>query len=477
MSVAVLGTSILRSARLFLIEQALCRAYFEIEDPVLVGPDGSVDESRCKSNAMQADVSLVSGLFEVVTMVCGLIATPAYTRLIPMMGKRKILLLNLCGMTAGAVYSTAVCFFHNFFNIRMIWFTGLFDLIGGGLPVRNALLYTYIAEAVKTGFLSETLYQVSTLNLAMNFLGTALGAVLLDVDIWLLSLLGAGFGALAVPFSLGLAPSGQVEELEASSYGPLLQGEDGGENVLLTDVEDEEEELPEPKTIAQTLGAVVMEATRSSSILVDLFRDPLARATLLIYLLDETAIYVRVTLPQWAVKRFDYTLAEANAITSFSIVVNGAVLLLIPLLSRKVLRPFLGSQQLVDFGIARASLLFNIIGILCVAISPLGAFHILSLAVYSLGSGLTDSLRSLVTEAVGSDEGVRKLYMGISMVETVAGLAGTVLWSSAFSAGIRYGGTALGRIPFFAAAGLFGLGLWVMGSLGRLVSGVLDRAD
>lgn len=71
MSVAVLGTSILRSARLFLIEQALCRAYFEIEDPVLVGPDGSVDESRCKSNAMQADVSLVSGLFEAVTMVCG----------------------------------------------------------------------------------------------------------------------------------------------------------------------------------------------------------------------------------------------------------------------------------------------------------------------------------------------------------------------------------------------------------------------
>jgi len=37
-------------------------------------------------------------------------------------------------------------YFHGAFDIRMIWLGGLSELLGGGLPVRNALLYTYIAE-------------------------------------------------------------------------------------------------------------------------------------------------------------------------------------------------------------------------------------------------------------------------------------------------------------------------------------------
>ena len=71
MATAALGTAILRSARLFLIEQALCRAYYETADPAVVRPDGSVDESRCKANGIQADVALVSGLFEVMTLISG----------------------------------------------------------------------------------------------------------------------------------------------------------------------------------------------------------------------------------------------------------------------------------------------------------------------------------------------------------------------------------------------------------------------
>ena len=46
-------------------------------------------------------------------------------------------------------------FFHDLFDIRLIWLTGLFDLLGGGLPVRNALLYTIIAEVVEPGVLYD----------------------------------------------------------------------------------------------------------------------------------------------------------------------------------------------------------------------------------------------------------------------------------------------------------------------------------
>jgi hypothetical protein len=71
LAVADLGDAIFRSARLFLIEQALCRDYYRIEDPAIIAPDGSVEEYRCKSDSLQADVSMVYGLFDVLTLLCG----------------------------------------------------------------------------------------------------------------------------------------------------------------------------------------------------------------------------------------------------------------------------------------------------------------------------------------------------------------------------------------------------------------------
>lgn len=81
MAIAALGTAILRCARLFLIQQALCRAHYAIADPALVAPDGSVDESLCKSDGIQADLALVSGLFEIITLLSG--KTPTSPKLLP----------------------------------------------------------------------------------------------------------------------------------------------------------------------------------------------------------------------------------------------------------------------------------------------------------------------------------------------------------------------------------------------------------
>ena len=33
----------------------------------------------------------------------------------------------------------------------MMWLAGLFEFVGGGQPVRNALLYAYLAEVVQGG--------------------------------------------------------------------------------------------------------------------------------------------------------------------------------------------------------------------------------------------------------------------------------------------------------------------------------------
>jgi hypothetical protein len=191
---------------------------------------------------------------------------------------------------------------------------------------------------------------------------------------------------------------------------------------------------------------------------------------MLIYLFDEVAIYVRIVFPQWATKRFEWSLAEANGITSFQIVVNAAVLVFLPYISRVILRPILGSQQLVDLWAVKGSLAMNVMGIICVGVAPLRTLYIMSMLVYNLGSALTDALRSFVTSTMRDAKEIERLYMGISMVETIAGLVGTMLWTSVFSASLRYGGITLGRIPFFAAAVLFGISLWLTNVIQRLAA-------
>lgn len=208
------------------------------------------------------------------------------------------------------------------------------------------------------------MYRLSTLQLAMKLLGTVMGAALLEVDVWLLSLLGAGVGALAIPLIVLLAPSSHVAAgAPAAASAPLLcppAAAPPGYGTMVA-VVDDAGDANAPGTASRAAwdksgaGAGTTVAVRSLAagpgrsssrhrrfgLLGALLRDPLMRVTLLMYLCHGTALSVAVNLPQWAVKRFGFKLAQANAITSLSLVVNGLVLLKAPQLSARLLRPSL----------------------------------------------------------------------------------------------------------------------------------------
>lgn len=39
-------------------------------------------------------------------------------------------------------------YFYNFFDVRMIWFTHLFDTVGGGIAIAYIMLYSLLTEAI-----------------------------------------------------------------------------------------------------------------------------------------------------------------------------------------------------------------------------------------------------------------------------------------------------------------------------------------
>ena len=94
--------------------------------------------------------------------------------------------------------------------------------------------------------------------------------------------------------------------------------------------------------------------------------------------------------------------------------------------------------------------------------------YIIALGVYNFGAALSDSLRSFVTASLHDEKQIQKMYTAISMVEALAGLTGTTLWSTTFAAGMQYGGLALARMCFFAAASLFVISLFMTTALNTI---------
>jgi len=311
----------------------------------------------------------------------------------------------------------------------------------------------------------------------MSFIGTSFGAILLSTNERLLCFLGVSFcvlGLLFVPFLqerswLATLPHAS---LNASPCMPIAHCADAASAV------SDSAEIEPARTWIQSLKMVfertVTGSCQSSQILVTLLQDRITLLTMLIYLCDGIATYVGVVLPQWASKRFAWTLAEVNAVTALEILVNGCVLLSLPFLCKLLLLPRLSSQRMVDLWAIQFSLMCNVVGLIMVGIAPTRWLYIVALGVWDLGAALPDSLRSFVTASLQDERQIERIYTGISMVEAIAGLAGTTLWSTTFAAGLQHGGIPLAGICFFAAASLFVLSLYMATTLKTLT---LDEAQ
>jgi len=71
LATCTVGDATLNSSRLFLTEQALCRQYYIVHNPATIAPDGRVNEQQCKLDGIQAELSMVIGAFEALTLLCG----------------------------------------------------------------------------------------------------------------------------------------------------------------------------------------------------------------------------------------------------------------------------------------------------------------------------------------------------------------------------------------------------------------------
>lgn len=192
--------------------------------------------------------------------------------------------------------------------------------------------------------------------------------------------------------------------------------------------------------------------------IVTLFKAPPHLLTiLLIYLANGLASRTEVLLPQYASLILSWPLATVNMVMALKALISALILFVLPTLRKIYLEPRMNTQQ-IDLFITQVSLVANTIGVIGMGVSAPAGFFILSLCIYTSGTGLSDSLAAYGTITLPPGETISEFYVRTGLITTITALVGAPLWSTIFSIVVKSDALPLG-LPFWLCAVLFGMGV------------------
>ncbi|KID85136.1 Major facilitator superfamily domain, general substrate transporter [Metarhizium guizhouense ARSEF 977] len=468
MTVDGFGFALAKSAQTFLIEQALCRSFYAIRDPAVIRPDGSVPEDMCKTDDLQSQVAFLSSTLNFTLLIASFLATPVFARLALTVGKRTVLLINAASYMLRMILFTAVVYFYTFTDVRWVLLLWVLELVGGGMPVREVLLWMYMAESVPEDGLTGAFNVLSAILIGMMSVGTFIGALLLRQHVWLLCSIVICICAL-VMLLICLLPNHhkslypEEENISDAEDSPRSSASRASSPAtsLLNGEQDGRGASQGPPPLWQTvLRAATVDLLLSIQFVVQALRNPLTLRVMSIFFTYTLAGTVSGTSQQWASSTFHTSLADVDKVTSMEQVVSAVVLFSLPTVSQRLLRPRLRSKQNTDLWVITASLVFCAFGALVMSLAPSIGIYAVGVAVSALGVGLADSLRSFATSALSDTETLESLYMSIRTMQSLAAIVGTPLWGGIFLLILKSDGGLPPGLLFFATGIVFLISLY-----------------
>ncbi|CAO1603767.1 hypothetical protein XANCAGTX0491_007345 [Xanthoria calcicola] len=451
---ANLAVCIHRSSRLYLFQQSLCLQHYLSTDVNKIGPLWHVDEALCKVQQVQSPLSIIEGLDAFLQLLPALLMLATYQKLLPVLGLRRCLLINVALSACGILSSAFFYSLHQPWTSTAILLTFLFDLLGGGDLTRVNLCVTVIASLLPPGELTRTNNRISALWVLANVGGSALGSLLLSRHVLLLNGLGIACSLVALrvnaflPHQLGQS-SGVAESTDASAGDLLLQD----------DLEPQQASLSLPTGQHQggdSIAHILLDSWRSSFYSVTtLFHVPHPTITVIcIFLLYTFTVRVEVLNSQYLSLTFGWPLATVNLLLACNALFAAMTLFALPAIRKFYLDPRMDNQQ-ADLSVVKASLLLNAIGMVGFGISIPSAPIIISLFAYTGGAGLWDSLTTFGLTSLAKDQRPSDFLVRCGLVQTIAGLVAAPFWSIVLSVCLNSHALPMG-LPYWMSAALFG---------------------
>ncbi|PWY67437.1 MFS transporter [Aspergillus eucalypticola CBS 122712] len=426
-----IGSYISVAPQLQIYELNICQhLHPEVFDSSPGGVLSSLVPSACKTADVQGELALLKGWMSTFDQLPGIILALPYGLMADRVGRKPVLFLSLAGCVLQEMAIRVIAWYHATIPPRAIWFTPIFQILGGGSQIATSVAFTIIADVFPVEKRSSTYFILSAAMLLSEILAVPLSAWLMSSNAWIPWMLGLAceFGSL---FTILFLPETKPEP----SVNPVndVQPETAGHLKLSS---------------AFTWASAVLFARSQFAQLHEFIGEyPSALVISLAFLFSSYGIEAVPFMLQYVSKRFSWSLAEASLLICVKGIINCFALMLVLPMATKILDRYLSPvQRDLRVAIGCACLLMAAYGFMSVASHP--AVFVVGVALVALGGGFSAALRSVGSALVGSSH-VGLLNTTITLTQGVGLMISGPLLAGLFRAGMAWEGAWMG-LPWMA---------------------------
>ncbi|MCJ1473273.1 hypothetical protein MMC13_001924 [Lambiella insularis] len=462
-----------------IIEDIFCKAYYEKNDPTKFSAGGTIEESLCKVDSVQAELAYLKGWMSFFDHLPGLFLAIPFGMMADKYGRKWLLVVNVIQMQIRACWVYLILFFPNFFPVKLIWFEAVFGIFGGGSMVATALLFVIVSDVTPSSQTASTFFRLGASNFLCFLVAPPLAAKLMELSPWIPLTLGLGVQALAIPVTMALPETlGCRKPTDPTPPTPKPFSEKDTREAERPLTASEPSMRLSNGSLSDTFRSVVASFVANSAFLFKDWRILFFGAT---YPVRMLASPLGSLLLQYVSKRYQWTLARVTYISSFEAGMSMlALLFLFPSLSTYLLKKKGLNVSRKDLFLARIGVSATAIGVILTGFAPTIFVLFIGMGIGSLGSSAGSATRALLTSYVQQNE-VARLYTALSIVETIGLTIGGPIVAGMFKTGMEnvktglYGDAWLG-LPYLIVGALLSVVAILMWML-RLADGHQEKGE
>ncbi|KAJ5366109.1 hypothetical protein N7541_000050 [Penicillium brevicompactum] len=406
--------------RLAIFEHIICKAYF-----TQVSGAADTGMGDCKVEPVQSELALINGWREMFDNI------PAIAVSIPY---GVVLLIAMVGCLLSDIWVGVVTWFPDVFPLRAVWFSGIWQLIGGGGASISSMAFAMIADSCPADLRTTAFSQVHAAVLVAELQTSTPWIPVFGAAIFMV--LGILLAYVVVP---DVRPAGSKRE--GGSDGDFLSSAQESHPTWLM-------------SIHHRWRKIVDEFRKDSSWIRDV-NILLIMASFFVCQLGR--MISGITL-QYAAAKFHWKFDKASLLISLRAGVNLFVLAaIIPALSYILVKRFKLNDVVKDKQITQINGVCLIIGSFVMFLAASPGTLVFGQTVFALGFAFSVTARSFLTGMVDPMH-IGTVFTGVTTMLYGGLVIGSPMLAKTLQWGLQLGGIWVG-LPFLLAAVLFTLAL------------------